>query len=303
MDQSAANDDREDAEKRQLPTVATENDRNGASEASGNDLTSKKQQGQEFEQQRVEALKATREALYQRCREKLQALDELKVRLAEKGTPAQSANPSSRSKQLDILRTEEQRLRYHVQRLKASKHTVFDELPEVTRLRVNQSVQDSIHGYEIGTPLLKAELEETKQELAAENQTLKESLEIKEALNARLSDLAKAIEKGTSQESSQGRQKLLEARLQVQELMRELTGFLNAHYPPIQPDDDDPAAFQLKNILEDIMNLSVSSPGDPYLVLERGSYYPPHIEQLINAGIAVRHPRDAQRLRLVDFYS
>lgn len=77
MDQSAANDDREDAEKHQLSTVATENDRNGASDVSGNDLTSKKQQGPEFEQQRVEALKATREALYQRCREKLQALDEV----------------------------------------------------------------------------------------------------------------------------------------------------------------------------------------------------------------------------------
>ncbi|KAF9321498.1 hypothetical protein BG003_001620 [Podila horticola] len=159
---------------------------------------------------------------------------------------------------MEILRMEQRRLQYHVQRLKASKEAVFDELPEVTRLRVNQSVQDSIHGFEIGTPLLKAELEDTMRELSAENQTLKESLEIKEALNARLTDLAKAVEK---------------------------------------------AVFQLKNILEDIMNLSVSSPGDPYLVLEPGSYYPPHIEQLINAGVAVRHPRDAQRLRLVDFYS
>jgi hypothetical protein len=102
---------------------------------------------------------------------------------------------------MEILQIEQRRLQYHVKRLKASKETVFDELPEVTRLRVNQSVQDSIHGFEIGTPLLKAELEDTTQELAAENQTLRESLEIKEALNARLADLAKAIEKGTSQES------------------------------------------------------------------------------------------------------
>ncbi|KAG0021222.1 hypothetical protein BGZ82_011388 [Podila clonocystis] len=102
---------------------------------------------------------------------------------------------------MEILRMEQRRLQYHIRRLKASKETVFDELPEVTRLRVNQSVQDSIHGYEIGTPLLKTEMEDTKQELAAENQTLKETLEIKEALNARLAGLTKAIEKGTSQES------------------------------------------------------------------------------------------------------
>jgi hypothetical protein len=42
--------------------------------------------------------------------------------------------------------------------------------------------------------------------------------------------------KKNKKQNSQGRQKLLEARLQVQELMRELTSFLNVHYPPIQPD-------------------------------------------------------------------
>lgn len=61
--------------------------------------------------------------------------------------------------------------------------------------------------------------------------------------------------------------------------------------------------YDLKQVLEDIMNLSVSQPADPYLVLVPGEYYPPHIEQLINAGVAVRHPRDSQRLRLIDFYS
>ncbi|KAG0087165.1 hypothetical protein BGZ92_007544 [Podila epicladia] len=176
MDQSAANDDREDAVQYQLSTVATDDDRNGASAVGGDELTLKKQQDQELEQQRFEALQATREALYQRCQEKLRTLDE----------------------QMDILRMERRRLQYHVQRLKANKETVFDELPEVTRLRINQSVQDSIHGYEIGTPLLKVELEDTTQDLVAENQTLKESLEIKEALNARLADLVKAVEKGTT---------------------------------------------------------------------------------------------------------
>ncbi|KAG0282783.1 hypothetical protein BGZ98_006606, partial [Dissophora globulifera] len=101
-----------------------------------------------------------------------------------------------------------------------------------------------------------------------------------------------------SQESSQRRQVVLETQAQVRELMRELTRFLGKHYPPVQPQNDDLTTFQLKDVLEDIMNLSVSQPSDPYVVLVPGEYYPPHIEQLINAGIAVRHPRDSQKLRL-----
>ncbi|KAG0195951.1 hypothetical protein BGX28_000332 [Mortierella sp. GBA30] len=176
-------------------------------------------------------------------------------------------------------------------------------LPEVTKLKVRQMIQDSIHDYGVMIPRLKQELAETQAELTSEKQLLKELQEIQRALQARREDLARSIESASNEESSQGRQKMLEARLQVQELMRELTGFLSRHYPPIQPDDDDPTVFELKHVLEDIMNLSVSRPSDPYVVLVPGEYYPPHIEQLINAGIAVRHPRDAQRLRLVDFYS
>lgn len=78
MDQSAANDDREDAVQHQISTVATDDDHNGDSAVGGDELTLKKQQDQELEQQRVEALKATREALYQRCQEKLQKLDEVR---------------------------------------------------------------------------------------------------------------------------------------------------------------------------------------------------------------------------------
>ena len=111
-----------------------------------------------------------------------------------------------------------------------------DVLPEVTKLRVRQTVHDSIHEYGIMLPHLKEELEETQVELRDENQLLKELKEIRRALQARRKDLATTAEIGTSQETAQGRQKMLETRALVQELMRELTGFLVKHYPPIQPD-------------------------------------------------------------------
>ncbi|KAF9195747.1 hypothetical protein BGZ50_003694 [Haplosporangium sp. Z 11] len=230
---------------------------------------------------REEALRATGETLYQRCTTKMERLHQ----------------------QLEILKLEEARLQYEYQKLQSNREIYPEVLPEVTKLRVRQMVQDSIRDFGIMIPHLKKELADTQTELASEKRLLKELQEIKRALQARRDDLARLIETGSSQESNQGRQKLLEARRQVQELMKELTTFLTRHCPPIQPDDDDPREFELKIILEDIMNLSVSQPSDPYLVLVPGEYYPPHVEQLINAGVAVRHPRDSQRLRLVDFFS
>ncbi|KAF9085058.1 hypothetical protein BGX29_002188 [Mortierella sp. GBA35] len=259
-----------------------------------------------FYRKREETLRATGEILHQRCVAKLERLNQLRQELAKKHqasvqTPRDTT--SLQDQQLAILRMEEARLIAEQQKIQANK-TVFPEtLPEVTKLRVRQTVHDSIHEYGIMLPHLKQELEDTQAELSGEQLLLKELEEIRRALQARQQDLATTAEAGSNQESTQGRQKMLETRVLVQELMRELTGFLAKHYPPIQPDDDDPTVFDLKQVLEDIMNLSVSRPSDPYLVLVPGDYYPPHIEQLINAGVAVRHPRDSQRLRLIDFYS
>ncbi|KAG0371143.1 hypothetical protein BGZ54_010117 [Gamsiella multidivaricata] len=234
-----------------------------------------------YVRKREHALRTTGEILHQRCVKKMERLQQ----------------------SLAILRLEEARLQAEYEKIQANQNVFPEVIPELSKIQVRQMVRDSIRDYGIMISQLRKELEETKTELASERQLLKELKEINQALQARRKDLANLVESGMSQESSQDRQRMLETRVQVQELMRELTRFLSKHYPPIQPDDDNPNVFQLKDILEDIMNLSVSQPADPYLVLVHGEYYPPHIEQLINAGIAVRHSRDSQKLRLIDFYS
>lgn len=128
-------------------------------------------------------------------------------------------------------------------------NTFPDVLPEVSKLRVRQTVHDSIHEYGIMLPLLKQELEETQAELTGETQLLKELKEIRRALQARRQDLATTGEAGSSQKSSQGRTKMLETKVLVQELMRELTGFLARYYPPIQPDVS--CAYCLKRLCLD----------------------------------------------------
>jgi len=62
-------------------------------------------------------------------------------------------------------------------------------------------------------------------------------------------------------------------------------------------------AFSLKSLLEDLMNLAVTKPSDPYVSLQLSTkHWPPHVELLIRAGIAVKHPKDGSRLRLVEFH-
>ncbi|KAI1315093.1 hypothetical protein EDD11_001335 [Mortierella claussenii] len=263
------------------------------------------QRDPEHIRRREEALRATGDILHRRCVDKMEHLRRLKQEHAERLTqlPPQKPFSTIQDQQLAILKLEETRLQAELDNIQANQEIFPEILPEVTKLRVRQIVEGAIHDFSLMTPRLQRELDETRSELSSEKQLLKELKEIHRALQARRKNLKRSVESGISQETTQGRQKMLEIRTQVQELMKELTRFLSKHHPPIQPNDDDDTEFELKHVLEDIMNLSVSQPADPYVVLVPGEYYPPHIEQLINAGIAVRHPRDAQKLRLVDFYS
>jgi centromere protein K len=49
------------------------------------------------------------------------------------------------------------------------------------------------------------------------------------------------------------------------------------------------------------MNLAVTRPADPFLRLQP-NHWPPHVELLLRAGIAVKHPQDGGRLKLVEFH-
>ncbi|KAF9166305.1 hypothetical protein DFQ26_008203 [Actinomortierella ambigua] len=244
-------------------------------------------------------LQSTIATLHQRCQDKLAHLHQLREQAAKK-RHVRTKPYTAEEQPLAILRAEQARLQAEIARLQKDKETEQEVLPELMRLRVREMIKDTIDQYREAIPQLQAELEETQQELAAEQQTLQESVEIKRSLEERLADLDRYIESGASQESSQGRQRLTEARRRVQYLMQELTKFIEEHYPP---SSSNPRERTLKMILEDLMNLSVQNTVDPYLLLQPGEYYPPDVERLIVAGIAVRHPRDAHKLRLVDFYS
>ena len=59
--------------------------------------------------------------------------------------------------------------------------------------------------------------------------------------------------------------------------------------------------YNLKGMLEELLNAAVSTAADPYLPV-LPSYLPAYVELLLRAGIAVKHPRDPTRWKLVDFH-
>jgi centromere protein K len=50
------------------------------------------------------------------------------------------------------------------------------------------------------------------------------------------------------------------------------------------------------------MNQAYSNPDDPYLEFDPDKVWSPYVGTLIRAGIAKRHPNNANRLKLVDFH-
>ncbi|GJN88183.1 hypothetical protein Rhopal_001148-T1 [Rhodotorula paludigena] len=81
---------------------------------------------------------------------------------------------------------------------------------------------------------------------------------------------------------------------------------------PSDPDKDeedaptDSRAFQLKKLVETLMNRAVTMPDNPWLSLAASSTYQPRppkelIDFVLRAGIAREDPKDPTRLRLEDF--
>ena len=50
------------------------------------------------------------------------------------------------------------------------------------------------------------------------------------------------------------------------------------------------------------MNRIYSNPNSPYLEFDPDKVWSPYVETLIRAGIAKRHPNDANKLKLVEFH-
>ncbi|KAI8885314.1 hypothetical protein K501DRAFT_332044 [Backusella circina FSU 941] len=83
-----------------------------------------------------------------------------------------------------------------------------------------------------------------------------------------------------------------------------LIDFLNKYYPSTKIEEvPNSLEYQLTmlDIVEDLMNTSNQEPNDPYIEMVPGTYWPPHLQTLIKAHIAVYHPDDPTKIKLSDY--
>ncbi|XP_045170888.2 centromere protein K-like [Mercenaria mercenaria] len=101
---------------------------------------------------------------------------------------------------------------------------------------------------------------------------------------------------------------------------KEMSAFLDEHYP--LPDQDaftkvkkkvhvggveDVNLIRLENlkplkaIVKELMTACVDTPNDPYIVTDH-QYWPPYVDLLLQVDIALRHPDDWKRVKLMPFH-
>ncbi|OCU02466.1 hypothetical protein XELAEV_18008232mg [Xenopus laevis] len=169
------------------------------------------------------------------------------------------------------------------------------------------------------------ELEMVLSSVQAKNKKLKKDLEkeqnwldgqqkIVDALTSRQDELKNQLtafsEKRVYQDIAG---KLYKVRAHKEELLSALGDFLEEHFPLPQEQENQSKKkkgqsgkksvqlMTLHEILEILINKLMTTPHDPYLVLEP-HHWPPYIEMLLRYGIALRHPEDPKRIRLEAFH-
>ncbi|KAM9263082.1 centromere protein K isoform 2-T2 [Morus bassanus] len=101
--------------------------------------------------------------------------------------------------------------------------------------------------------------------------------------------------------------KMLKLKQYKEELLNCLGEFLEENFPPpgnggiSKKKNSSKELITLHEILEILINKSMSTPHEPYVIIS-DSFWPPYIELLLRYGIAMRHPEDPSRIRLEAFH-
>ncbi|KAI8137353.1 centromere-associated protein K-domain-containing protein [Fennellomyces sp. T-0311] len=211
-------------------------------------------------------------------------------------------------KYLDTLKQEEQDLRRQLDQQLTMMNDVDRPSNEtIVELQFKEKLSRTVQQLHEALKWIDLELTEAEETKEKEMNVLRDYEEVTEVLSKRLEQ---ARDQGAREHAlSERKEKLNVLRDRHRDVMDELVTFLETYYPshPVdgsegwRPGDAEPEMCQMSYILEDLMNLTVIKPHDPYLVLVKGQYWSPYIETIIKAGIAVRHPDDVHKIRLVDF--
>ncbi|CDS08017.1 hypothetical protein LRAMOSA01966 [Lichtheimia ramosa] len=238
-------------------------------------------------------------------------LHELEDQYRERGLSTMY-DASHEDKRLSILRHEEKELRIELNKQVESVEDIAQEEEPISELQFKEELDTNVNSLRDTLAFLQKELEDTQEALEREELSLQESSQITETLQKKLEKLEESTE--NMDPGRQKRDRFAALNDTYRGVIENLIDFLDEYYPPhavdrvdnerlsdIRARNEKEEMCELKFIVEDLMNLLVVQPDNPYMELEPGTYWTPYIETLIKAGIAKRHPEEPRKLRLVDF--
>ncbi|CAG8693521.1 10379_t:CDS:2 [Funneliformis mosseae] len=248
------------------------------------------------------------QALKRQCEEEYVKLNEIRSKLKHFETPVNAL--SEEEKRVAIMKAEEKRLDEEIVEQKKNQRNVTTKPHVLRELSVMKEVHQTIENYQNILPRLHKEINEIKNQIIRERDTLNESEIIHDTLLDKLKKLQQN-DGSMTQKSEIGdiKEKINTVRKDFDILMDELRKFADTNFPPqemIENSDDleneNERMLSLRDMLEDLMNQTYSNPNNPYLKFDPGKVWNPYVETLIRAGIAKRHPNDANMLKLVEFH-
>ncbi|KAN0060152.1 hypothetical protein ACQY0O_008126 [Thecaphora frezii] len=235
-------------------------------------------------------------------------------KLVQDQHPPDDSSHTTPSAQRKAKQVELARLEFELERLTEDLRRAPDPVPRpVSMLTTRAMLSDLCSQYATLGPQL-------AQRLATESALLQDDRQLLSDLKTIASGLGqrqKQVEARLDQERNQGSEEVL-YRLRrkaedEQKRMQQLLGHLIEITVGLF--EDKSRRSQMRLLLEELMNRSWDVPQDPYVQVTgnidtagrdkptapRRNYEPALIELVVRANIAVQHPRDARKLRLVAF--
>ncbi|CAG8801345.1 10542_t:CDS:2 [Gigaspora margarita] len=224
----------------------------------------------------------------------------------------QSPELTENIKRVAILKAEEQKLDQEIEQQMLDQHKAKIKSRIFRDLWVRKHISDTVDQCRNFLPKLRQEIQDTKDHITREKETLKETNIIHEVLSERIE---RQSDEHLSRESENCilKKELNDVKRSYNTLKKELVKFVDTHFPPhklvrkdmeedYDDDYEDNINSSLKVLLEDLMNQSFNNPSEPYLYIDTNKVWPPYVETLICAGIARKHPLNTNKIALVEYH-
>ncbi|KAI7880941.1 hypothetical protein K492DRAFT_207215 [Lichtheimia hyalospora FSU 10163] len=238
-------------------------------------------------------------------------LHELEDQYRERGLD-NMYDTSHEDKKLSVLRHEEKELRSELNKQVEGVEDIAQSEEPISELQFKEELDTNVNSLRDTLAFLQKELEDAQESLEREQVSLQESGQITETLQKKLEKLEDSA--GSMDPGREKRDQFAALNDTYRGVIEHLIDFLDEFYPPHPVDrvnneildsrrsrNEREEMCELKFIVEDLMNLLVVQPDNPYMRLEPGTFWTPYIDTLVKAGVAKRHPEDHHMLRLVDF--